>query len=134
MTAILQCDGGRGSLGAGVPPPGDRGHRVGVEGGSGVREADQTHRVRDVDGVFEGQDREVEVLAGMVVAGVGNDGRDGVSVRHLVRGVVLAHQQLHTGDGVPVRAVRRRQNVLARHERATAPRLIAARVHQCYLK
>ena len=70
----------------------------------------------------------------MVVAGVWNDGRDGVSVRHLIRGVVLAHQQLHTGDGVPMRAVRRRQNVLARHERATAPRLIAARVHQCYLK
>ena len=91
----LQERGGRGASGGGVAPPRDGGRLPGVERGLGAGQTDGRHRGGEVDRGSEGDDGEVEVCGGLVVAGVRGDGRDVVPVRHIVAGVVLAQENLH---------------------------------------
>ena len=78
-----------------MAPPRDGGRLPGVERGLGAGQTDGRHRGGEVDRGSEGDDGEVEVCGGLVVAGVRGDGRDVVPVRHVVAGVVLAQENLH---------------------------------------
>ena len=91
----LQKRWGWGASGGGVAPPRDGGRLPGVERGLGAGQTDGRHRGGEVDRGSEGDDGEVEVCGGLVVAGVRGDGRDVVPVRHIVAGVVLAQENLH---------------------------------------
>ena len=77
-----------------MAPPRDGGRLPGVERGLGAGQTDGRHRGGEVDRGSEGDDGEVEVCGGLVVAGVRGDGRDVVPVRHVVAGVVLAQENL----------------------------------------
>ena len=70
----------------------------------------------------------------MIEAGVRGDGGDVVPLRHIVRGVMLGHQHLDGGVGVPVHAVARREDMLGRDQGAPAPGAAEARVNQGHLK
>ena len=77
-----------------MAPPRDGGRLPGVERGLGAWQTDGRHCGGEVDRGSEGDDGEVEVCGGLVVAGVRGDGRDVVPVRHVVAGVVLAQENL----------------------------------------
>ena len=77
-----------------MAPPCDGGRLPGVERGLGAGQTDGCHRGGEVDRGSKGDDGEVEVCGGLIVAGVRGDGRDVVPVRHVVAGVVLAQENL----------------------------------------
>ena len=80
-----------------MAPPRDGGRLPSVERGLSTRQTDGRHRGGEVDRGSEGDDGEVEVCGGLVVAGVRGDGRDVVPLRHVVAGVVLAQENLNFG-------------------------------------
>ena len=57
-----------------MAPPRDGGRLPGVERGLGAWQTDGRHRGGEVDRGSEGEDGEVEVCSGLVVAGVRGDG------------------------------------------------------------
>ena len=80
-----------------MAPPRDGGRLPGVERGLGAGQTDGRHRGGEVDRGSEGDDGEVEVCGGLVVAGVRGDGRDVVPVCHVVASVMLAQENLDFG-------------------------------------
>ena len=77
-----------------MAPPRDGGRLPGVERGLGAGQTDGRHRGGEVNRGSKGDDGEVEVCGGLVVAGVRGNGRDVVPVCHVVAGVVLAQENL----------------------------------------
>ena len=98
-----------------MAPPRDGGRLPGVERGLGAGQTDGRHRGGEVDRGSEGDDGEVKVCGGLVVAGVQGDGRDVVPVCHVVAGVVLSQENLNPRCQLKFHAYNKEKAQVSRH-------------------